>query len=128
VKTYIEEFLTTFSGFHQTVFSFLTAHSLRQLFPQLTATTIFFTTTAQPNTIHIHLPVLSTQKEEDMMDLNMEPPEEEIINEIDLNMEPVSGNNVAGKYLSLFFCSYFYWMSTRMHSGRCIKPGANSRS
>jgi hypothetical protein len=37
VKTYIEEFLTTFSGFHQTVFSFLTAYSLQQLFPQLTA-------------------------------------------------------------------------------------------
>jgi hypothetical protein len=32
MKTYIEEFLTTFSGFHQTVFSFLTAHSLQQLF------------------------------------------------------------------------------------------------
>jgi hypothetical protein len=32
VKIYIEEFLTTFSGFHQTVFSFLTAHSLQQLF------------------------------------------------------------------------------------------------
>jgi hypothetical protein len=47
VKTYIEDFLTTFSGFHQTVFSFLTAYSLQQLFPQLTAT--FFTATAQPN-------------------------------------------------------------------------------
>jgi hypothetical protein len=33
VKTYIEEFLTTFSGFHQTIFSFLTADSLQQLFP-----------------------------------------------------------------------------------------------
>jgi hypothetical protein len=29
VKTYIEELLTTFSGFHQTIFSFLTAHSLQ---------------------------------------------------------------------------------------------------
>jgi hypothetical protein len=29
MKTYIEEFLTTFSGFHQTVFSFLTAYSLQ---------------------------------------------------------------------------------------------------
>jgi hypothetical protein len=37
VKTYIEELLMTFSGFHQTVFSFLTAHSLQQLFLQLTA-------------------------------------------------------------------------------------------
>jgi hypothetical protein len=39
VTTYIEEFLTTFSGFHQTVFSFLTAyisffHSSQQLFSQ----------------------------------------------------------------------------------------------
>jgi hypothetical protein len=32
MKTYIEEFLTTFSGFHQTVFSFLTAYSLQQFF------------------------------------------------------------------------------------------------
>jgi hypothetical protein len=47
VKTYIEELLTAFSGFHQTVFSFLTAHSPQQLFPQLTAA--FFTATAQPN-------------------------------------------------------------------------------
>jgi hypothetical protein len=29
VKTYIEELLTTFSGFHQKIFSFLTAHSLQ---------------------------------------------------------------------------------------------------
>jgi hypothetical protein len=42
VKTYIEEILTTFSGFHQTIFSFLTAHSLQQLFPQLTAHSNFF--------------------------------------------------------------------------------------
>jgi hypothetical protein len=42
VKTYIEEFLTTFSGFHQTIFSFLTAYSLQQLFPQLTAHNNFF--------------------------------------------------------------------------------------
>jgi hypothetical protein len=42
VKTYIEELLTTFSGFHQTIFSFLTAHSLQQLFPQLTAHSNFF--------------------------------------------------------------------------------------
>jgi hypothetical protein len=33
VKTYIEEFLTTFSGFYQMVFSFLTAYRLQQLFP-----------------------------------------------------------------------------------------------
>jgi hypothetical protein len=32
----------TFSGFHQTVFSFLTAYSLQQLFPQLTAHINFF--------------------------------------------------------------------------------------
>jgi hypothetical protein len=49
MKTYIEELLTTFSGFHQMVFSFLTAHSLQQLFPQLTATETFFTVIAQPN-------------------------------------------------------------------------------
>jgi hypothetical protein len=42
VKTDIEEFLTTFSGFHQTVFSFLTAYSLQRLFPQLTAHNNFF--------------------------------------------------------------------------------------
>jgi hypothetical protein len=42
VKTYIEEFLTTFSGFHQTVFSFLTGYSLQQLFSQLTAHSNFF--------------------------------------------------------------------------------------
>jgi metallophosphoesterase superfamily enzyme len=42
MKTYIEELLTIFSGFHQTVFSFLTAHSLQQLFPQLTAHSNFF--------------------------------------------------------------------------------------
>jgi hypothetical protein len=45
-----------------------------------------------------------------MINLNKETPEEEIINEIDVNMEPVSGN-VTGKYFSLF-CLYFYWMST----------------
>jgi hypothetical protein len=38
-----------FSGFHQTIFSFLTAHSPQQLFPQLTAHSSFFTATAQPN-------------------------------------------------------------------------------
>jgi hypothetical protein len=42
MKTYIEEFLTTFSSFHQMVFSFLTAYSLQQLFPQLTAHSNFF--------------------------------------------------------------------------------------
>jgi hypothetical protein len=42
MKTYIEEFLTTFSGFHRTVFSFLTAYSLQQLFSQLTAHNNFF--------------------------------------------------------------------------------------
>jgi hypothetical protein len=47
MKTYIEEFLTTFSGFHQTIFSFLTAYSSFFYSSQLTAT--FFTATAQPN-------------------------------------------------------------------------------
>jgi hypothetical protein len=51
MKTYIEEFLTTFSGFHQTVFSFLTAHSLQQLFPQLTVHNNFF---------HSHSPTKQT--------------------------------------------------------------------
>jgi hypothetical protein len=48
MKTYIEEFLTTFSGFHQTIFSFLTVYSLQQLFPQLTAHSNFFSQ-PQPN-------------------------------------------------------------------------------
>jgi hypothetical protein len=51
VKTYIEELLMTFSDFHQTVFSFLTAHSLQQLFPQLTAYSNFF---------HSHSPTKQT--------------------------------------------------------------------
>jgi hypothetical protein len=51
VKTYIEELLTTFSGFHQTIFSFLTAHSLQQLFSQLTAHNNFF---------HSHSPTKQT--------------------------------------------------------------------
>jgi hypothetical protein len=51
VKTYIEEILTTFSGFHQTIFSFLTAHSLQQLFLQLTAHSNFF---------HSHSPTKQT--------------------------------------------------------------------
>jgi hypothetical protein len=51
VKTYIEELLTTFSGFHQTIFSFLTAHSLHQLFPHLTAHSNFF---------HSHSPTKQT--------------------------------------------------------------------
>jgi hypothetical protein len=42
VKIYIEELLTIFSGFHQTIFSFLTAHNLQQIFPQLTANNNFF--------------------------------------------------------------------------------------
>jgi hypothetical protein len=42
MKTYIEEFLMTFSGFHQTVFSFLTAYGLHQLSPQLAAHNNFF--------------------------------------------------------------------------------------
>jgi hypothetical protein len=47
VKTYIEELLTVFSGFDQTVFSFLIAHSPQQLFPQLTAQQFFLQ--PQPN-------------------------------------------------------------------------------
>jgi hypothetical protein len=46
VKTYIEELLTIFSGFDQTIFSFLTAHNPHQLFPQLIAHNSFF---SQPN-------------------------------------------------------------------------------
>jgi hypothetical protein len=42
VKTYIEELLTIFNGFHQTIFSFLTAYSLQQLFSQLKAHYNFF--------------------------------------------------------------------------------------
>jgi hypothetical protein len=53
MKTYIEEFLMTFSGFHQTVFSFLTAYSLQQLFPQLTAHSNFF---------HSHSPTKQTHR------------------------------------------------------------------
>jgi hypothetical protein len=51
VKTYIEEFLTTFSCFHQMVFSFLSAYSLQQFFPQLTAHSNFF---------HSHSPTKQT--------------------------------------------------------------------
>jgi hypothetical protein len=51
MKTYIEEFLTTFIGFHQTVFSFLTAYRLQQLFPQLTVHSNFF---------HSHSPTKQT--------------------------------------------------------------------
>jgi hypothetical protein len=51
MKTYIEELLTIFSGFYQTIFSFLTAHSLQQLFPQLTAHSNFF---------HSHSPTKQT--------------------------------------------------------------------
>jgi hypothetical protein len=38
----MEQFLATFSGFHQTVFSFLAVHSPQQLFSQLTTHNIFF--------------------------------------------------------------------------------------
>jgi hypothetical protein len=51
MKTYIEELLTIFSGFYQTIFSFLTAHSLQQLFSQLTAHSNFF---------HSHSPTKQT--------------------------------------------------------------------
>jgi hypothetical protein len=56
MKTYIEEFLMTFSGFHQTVFSFLTDYSLQQLFPQLTAHSNFF---------HSHSPTKQTLSPKD---------------------------------------------------------------
>jgi hypothetical protein len=42
VEIYIEELLTTFSGFGQMIFSFLTAHIPQQLFLQLTAHNSFF--------------------------------------------------------------------------------------
>jgi hypothetical protein len=45
----MDEFLATFNGFHQTIFSFLAVHSPQQLFSQLTAHSSFFTTIAQPN-------------------------------------------------------------------------------
>jgi hypothetical protein len=51
VKTYIEELLTIFSGFHQLIFSFLTAYSLQQLFPQLTV---------HSNFLHSHSPTKQT--------------------------------------------------------------------
>jgi hypothetical protein len=38
----MEKLLATFSGFHQTLFRFLTAHSPQQLFSQLTAHNSFF--------------------------------------------------------------------------------------
>jgi hypothetical protein len=38
----MKEFLATFSGFHQTVFSFLAVYSSQQLFSQLTAHNSFF--------------------------------------------------------------------------------------
>jgi hypothetical protein len=51
MKTYIEELLTIFSGFYQTIFSFLMTHSLQQLFTQLTAHSNFF---------HSHSPTKQT--------------------------------------------------------------------
>jgi hypothetical protein len=51
VKIYMEKLLATFSGFHQTLFSFLTAHSPQQLFSQLTAHISFF---------HSHSPTKQT--------------------------------------------------------------------
>jgi hypothetical protein len=51
MKIYIEELLTIFSGFYQTIFSFLMAHRLQQLFPQLTAHSNFF---------HSHSPTKQT--------------------------------------------------------------------
>jgi hypothetical protein len=39
----------TFSGFHQTVFSFLTSYSYSSFFHSSQPTATFFTATAQPN-------------------------------------------------------------------------------
>jgi hypothetical protein len=47
----MEEFLAIFSGFHQTIFSFLAVHSPQQLFSQLTAHNSFF---------HSHSPTKQT--------------------------------------------------------------------
>jgi hypothetical protein len=47
----MEEFLATFSGFHQTIFSFLAVHSPQQLFSQFTAHNRFF---------HSHSPTKQT--------------------------------------------------------------------
>jgi hypothetical protein len=55
VNTYIEEFLTTFSGFHQTIFSFLTAYNIQQLFPQLTAHNNFFHSHSPTKQTHSHI-------------------------------------------------------------------------
>jgi hypothetical protein len=54
MKTYIEELLTIFSGFYQTIFSFLMAHSLQQLFPQLTAHSNFFHSHSPTKQTHSH--------------------------------------------------------------------------
>jgi hypothetical protein len=64
VKTYIEEFLTTFSGFYQTVFSFLTTYSLQQLFLQLTAHNNFF---------HSHSPTKQTLNPPITIDVAQQP-------------------------------------------------------
>jgi hypothetical protein len=49
VKTYIEEILTIFSGFDQTVFSFLIAHTHNSFSHSSQPTVAFFTATVQPN-------------------------------------------------------------------------------
>jgi hypothetical protein len=55
VKTYIEKLLTTFNGFHQTVFSFLTTHILQQLFLTAHSPQQFFSQlTAYNNFFHCH--------------------------------------------------------------------------
>jgi hypothetical protein len=43
----MEEFLATFSGFHQTIFSFLAVHSHINFFHSSQPTTVFFTAIAQ---------------------------------------------------------------------------------
>jgi hypothetical protein len=62
VKTYIEELLTTFSGFQQTIFSFLTAHIPQQFFTQLTAHNSFFHShNPTKQTLNIMIQVVSKQ-------------------------------------------------------------------
>jgi hypothetical protein len=59
VKIYMEEFLAIFSGFHQTIFSFLAVHSPQQLFSQLTAHSSFFHSHSPTKQTLRHLNVIS---------------------------------------------------------------------
>jgi hypothetical protein len=60
----MEYFLASFSGFHQTVFSFLSVHNPQQLFSKLTAHNSFFTATTQPNILLISKLTKSVTKTE----------------------------------------------------------------